>query len=359
MKKKVVPFARPDIGKKEIEAVVSVLKNGWLTMGQETVIFEQEFARYVGSPLAIAVNSCTSALFLSLKGLGVGQGDEVIIPSFTFAACANVVVHCGARVVFVDITPQNFTIDPQQVAQKLSDKTKAVMPVHYGGNQAATDFPVSVVEDSAHRVAPDYQSQNTVCYSFYATKNLTTGEGGMITTTDESLASWLVKARLHGLSRDAWQRYNPQGKWYYDIEFSGYKTNTIDMLSAMGRVQLSRLGRMEKKRKSIINRYNQHLGLNNQGTHLYPILVEKRNDFMEYMKENGISCSFHFLPLHKSPAFSQYNHWKLPVTEYVGSRVVTLPLFSSLTDEEVDYVCYFVEKFGSFKQREFGLDVLI
>ncbi|KKR81563.1 MAG: DegT/DnrJ/EryC1/StrS aminotransferase [Candidatus Daviesbacteria bacterium GW2011_GWA1_41_61] len=356
--KRTIAFAKPFIDKKEITAVTKILRSGWLTMGEETIAFEKEFAEYVGAKWAVAVNSCTSALFLSLKALGVGRGDEVIVPSFTFAATANVIVHNGATPIFVDIKADDFTIDLKSVEKKLSKKTKAVIPIHYAGNLAQTDFQTKVLEDSAHRIAPKHRSENLVCYSFYATKNLTTAEGGMITTDDEEMAKWLVKARLHGLSHDAWKRYAPGGNWRYEVEFCGYKFNTIDLLAAMGRVQLQKLEGMEEKRKQIISRYNQLLGLKNQGTHLYPILVEQRDKFMAYIKAQGISCSFHFLPLHKSPAFVEYKTPSLPVTEYVGNRVVTLPLYPGLSLKEVETVCQKVKKFGQFNEGQFGLTVL-
>lgn len=359
MKKRNVAFAKPYIGKKEINAVVRVLESGWLTMGLETIDFENEFAKFVKAKHAIAVNSCTSALFLSLQALNIKKGDEVIVPSFTFVATANVIVHCGAKPIFADIRPEDFNIDPKSVSEKMTKRTKLIMPVHYAGRLAQTDFSTLVVEDSAHRIVKNHKSKNLVCYSFYATKNITTGEGGMVTTDDGDLAMWLKKARLHGLSHDAWKRYDPKGKWHYEIEFNGYKMNTVDLASAMGRVQLARIDEMEKKRKVIVDKYNKLLGLKNFGTHLYPILVENRNDFIGIMKENGISCSFHFLPLHKSPAFSKYNKIKLPVTEYVGSRVVTLPLFPGLSLGDVNYVCSKVKGFGKFTEQEFGLKVLV
>lgn len=358
MKKNIV-FSKPYIGKKEIEAVTRVLQSGWLTMGQETIEFEKEFAHFVKAKHAVAVNSCTSALFLALQALGIKRGDEVIVPSFTFASSASVIVHSGAKPVFADIKPEDLTIDPKSVEVRLNKKTKAVIPVHYAARLAHVDFPVPVIEDSAHRITKNHKSKNLVCYSFYATKNITTGEGGMITTDDKDLAHWLTKARLHGLSHDAWKRYDPKGKWHYDIEFCGYKFNTVDLASAMGRVQLKRLDEMEKKRRKVIKHYNKLLGLKNHGTHLYPIIVERRHDFMGYTKDHGISCSFHFLPLHKSPAFSKYKTPELPVTEFVGDRVVTLPLYPGLSLRDVEHICHKIKKFGKFIEGEFGLKVLI
>lgn len=347
MTKQNIPFARADIGKEDIEAVVNVLENGWLTMGEHTVKFEEEFAQYVGAEYSIAVNSCTSALFLAVKALNLRSGDEVIVPSFTFAATANVVVHCGATPVFADITEDGFVMDQNSFEKVVTKKTKAVIPVHYGGNVSKIKTDLPVIEDSAHLIPRNGNNNNAFasCYSFYATKNMTTGEGGMITTSDQEMATWFRQARLHGLSRDAWNRYNLKSKWIYAVEFPGYKFNTADINSALGRVQLKRLDSFEKRRREIVALYNKLLGLNNKGTHLYPILVEKRDDFFAYMKEQGIGCSFHFTPLHFEPAYNNCKHAPLPVTEYVGKRVATLPLDARLTDGEVRQVARVVKAF--------------
>lgn len=342
-----IPFARASLGKEELKAIARVLDSGWLTMGEETVRFEEEFAKYVGAKYAVAVNSCTSALFLSLKALGIGSGDEVIVPSFTFPATVSVIVHCGATPVFADIRKKDFCMDQKSFEKVLTKKTKAVIPVHYGGNRSEIKASVPIIEDSAHLIPKGGDSHNSFarCYSFYATKNMTTGEGGMITTSDEKVVGWLRKARLHGLSRDAWKRYEVKSKWVYEVEFPGYKFNTTDINSALGRVQLQKLDKFEKRRREVVNLYNKLLGLNNKGTHLYPILVEKRDDLFEYMKRNGVGCSFHFLALHKELAFKKYAKEKLPVTEYVAQRVVTLPLDAVITDEEVEKIAYLINKF--------------
>jgi len=341
---KQIPFERPSLGQEEIKAVAQVLESGWLTMGPQTVAFEKEFADYVGAKYAVSVNSATSGLFLALRALGIKEGDEVIVPSFTFASSANVIVHCGATPVFVDIKMDDFTMDQKSLDEATTKKTKAVMPVHYAANRAQIKTSILVIEDSAHLIEKKGDNPNAFasCYSFYATKNMTTGEGGMITVSNEKVSNWLRMARLHGLSRDAWKRYGLKAKWVYSVEFSGWKMNTTDINSAIGRVQLKKLNKFEKRRREVVVLYNKLLGLKNKGTHLYPILVESRDKFFEYMKKNGIGCSFNFTPLHLQPAFEKFKTKKLPVTEYVGSRVVTIPLDAVITNKEVEKVAKLV-----------------
>lgn len=346
-----IPFSRVSIGKKEISAVERVLKSGWLTMGEETQKFEGEFAAYVGAKYAVAVNSCTASLFLSLKALGIKWGDEVIVPSFTFPSTVSTIIHCGAIPHFVDIAKEGFVMDQESFEKALNKKTKAVIPVHYGGNRAVIKTNIPIIEDSAHLIPKKGNNSKafTVCYSFYATKNMTTGEGGMITLSDDKLASWFREARLHGLSYDAWKRYKVGSVHIYQVKFPGYKLNTTDINSAIGRIQLKKLDKFEKRRREVVDLYNKLLGLNNEETHLYPILVEKRDKFFEYMAGQGIGVSFHFKALHLEPAFKRYETARLPVTEYVARRVVTLPLDAVITDEEVKKVASLVKRFKGFK----------
>ncbi|MDO8621177.1 MAG: DegT/DnrJ/EryC1/StrS family aminotransferase [Candidatus Levybacteria bacterium] len=346
-----ISFSKTVIGKEEIESVVKVLKSGWLTMGEETLAFEEEFANYVGTKFAVALNSCTAGLFLSLKALGIGIGDEVIVPSFTFASTVNVVVHSGAIPVFADIKKDDFTLDPKSVERLITKKTKAIMPVHYAGRKAFINYELPVVEDSAHLIPKSEASKNLTAYSFYATKNMTTGEGGMITTDDEKLAIWLRKARLHGMSKDAWKRYDNQGKWRYDIEFPGYKLNTTDLNSSLGRVQLRRLPVLQTKRTDLVHYYNKLLGLSNTGNHLYPILVENRDEFIEDMANHGVQCSVHFIPVHTMTAYKNCKV-SLPNTEYIGDRVVTLPLHPLLSQKDIEYVSKLVIKFAKGSKFE-------
>jgi len=332
-----ISFAKAIIEKEEMQAVNRVLASGWLTMGEETAQFENEFAKFVGADYAIAINSCTAGLFLSLKALGIGKGDEVIVPSLTFVATANVVLHVGATPVFADIRDDDWTLDANAVEKARTKRTKAIIPVHYAARKAFIAYDLPVIEDSAHLIDKKCDSGNITAYSFYVTKNMTTGEGGMITTKDKELAEWFKKARLHGLSKDAWKRYGWKGKWHYDAEFPGYKYNTTDLNSALGRVQLRRLPGLNEKRNKLVSYYNTFLGLNNTGNHIYPILVENRDKFMQYMNEKEIQCSVHFLPVHLMSAYKGYKA-KLPVTEYVGKHVVTLPLHPLLTKKDIVYI---------------------
>lgn len=342
---KQILFAKPTIGREEIDAVSRVLKSGWLTMSKETIEFEKEFAQYVGRKYAIAVNSCTSALFLALKSLGIKNGDEVIVPSFTFASTVNVIVHCGAKPIFADVKREDFTLDPKSVEKAITNKTRAIVPVHYAGRQASTGYSLPVIEDSAHLIPNGSSSSNLTCYSFYATKNMTTGEGGMLTTDNYNIAQWLIKARLHGMSKDAMKRYEKKGKWRYDIEFPGYKLNTTDISSALGRFQLKKLSSFQKKRDERVDLYNSLLGLENKGNHLYPILVEKREEFIKYLLQNRIQCSVHFIPVHQMTAYKNFK-CNLPVTDYIGARVVSLPLYPGLSLGDVKRICKIVKNFG-------------
>ncbi|MBI4214393.1 DegT/DnrJ/EryC1/StrS family aminotransferase [archaeon] len=372
---RVIPFSPPSITKAEIKAVTEVLRSGWLSIGPKTVEFEKKFASYVGAKHAILTNSCTSALFASLLASGIKAGDEVIVPTLTFAACANVCVHLGAKPVLADVCEDTLCIDPQSVRSKITEKTRAIMPVHYGGhpaemkeiNEIAREKNIRVIEDAAHAAGAEYDNKkvgcgdNLTCFSFYATKNLTTGEGGMITLEDDALADRLRVLRLHGMNKDAWKRYTDQGSWYYEIVEAGYKFNSTDINAALGLVQLSRLDKMNRERERIAKAYSKAFnGIFEIVTpkkrrnirhawHLYPIRLESvdRNAFIEKLKAAGIGTSVHFIPIHLMPYYRDHFGYKqrdLPVAEKAYNSLVSLPIYPGLKKDSVAYVIETVKK---------------
>ena len=364
-----IPFAPPYITEDEINVVIEVLKSGWLSMGYKTLEFENKFAEYIGSKHAVATNSCTSALFLSLKVLGIKKGDEVITTPFTFAATANVIVHCGAKPVFVDIEEETYNINADKIEEKITDKTKAIIVVHYGGQPAdmkkimkiAREYDLKVIEDAAHAVGSEYEKGkkvgsfgNLTCFSFYATKPMTTGEGGMITLNSDDLNEELRILRLHGISRDAWKRYLETDNWYYEVIEAGYKFNPTDISSAIGLEQLKKLDWMNERRKEIAEYYNEHLqGLDiirphidsnvKSSYHLYPIRLINydRNKFIKKMTQKGIGTSVHFIPLHLMPFYRKrygYKRGDFPVAEKVFENIVSLPIYPQLTEKQLEFI---------------------
>lgn len=364
-----IAFAPPCIDQKEISTVVRVLKSGWLTMGHVTHDFEDRFARYVGAKHAVAVNSCTSGLFLSLIVSGIKPGDEVITSPFTFAATANVVHQLGAKPVFVDIDRETFNLDPRKVATKITSRTKAIIPVHYGGqpcdlcaiDHLAKDYKLLVIEDAAHALGASYEGQkigsrnNLTCFSFYVTKPLTTGEGGMITTSDEKLAMRLRTLRLHGISHDAWKRYDGTGHWYYELREAGFKMNTTDLNAAIGLAQLPKLDGFTARRERLFKAYNEAFAdvegvitptvrPNVQSSyHLYPLLLKKkkRAAVIHALQQKGIATSVHFIPLHLQPFYQQaygYRKGDFPEAEWVYEREISLPIYPQLDKKSLRHI---------------------
>jgi perosamine synthetase len=365
-------FGRPNFSEAEIEAVAAVMRSGWVGMGTETLAFEEELARSVGAPHVVTVNSCTSALFLSLLALGIGAGDEVICPSLTWYATANAAVYLGATPVFCDIDPSTMCVSPETVAAKLSPATRAVMVVHYGG--AAMDVRalrdalpahVTIVEDAAHALGAKFEdgkpvgsSGNLTCFSFYANKNLSTGEGGAIALFDESMAERLRGLRQSGLSSNAWKRYiHPHTALTPGSVELGYKMNFIDLLAAIGRVQLRRQEEFRTTRAAIARRYRD--GLDRPGVdlgfqagvlsaahslHLFVVTlpVERmrltRDDFILALRERNVGASIHYAPLHSMPLYHPVTAPCLPVTEWLAARNVTLPIGAAMDIDDADYV---------------------
>ncbi len=365
-REKFLPFCPPCIGKEEISAVAKTVKSGWLTMGPKVAQFEKEFAEYSKVKHAISVNSCTAGLHLSYIAAGLKPGDEVITTPMTFAATVNTILHVGAKPVLVDIEPDYQCIDPGKIRKAITPKTKAIVPVHYAGSpcamkeimRIAQENNLAVIEDAAHSVGGTYDGKkkmgalgNLTAFSFYATKNMTTGEGGMITTNDDKLAERLKILRLHGMNRDAWKRYTAAGSWYYEIVEPGYKVNMTDVQAALGLVQLKKLDEFCRKRQKIADTYGKLLAdlplilpKNKPGKvwHIYPIQVLKadRAKVIEKLKEYNIGTSVFFIPIHYHPAYKmlKYKKGDFPAAEKYYERTLALPLYPHIKKEDVEYV---------------------
>jgi len=376
MTKPFIRFAAPDIGEAEIEAVTRTMRSGWLTTGPVTAGFETDFRAFVGDEDAqtIAVNSATAGLHLALEALGIAAGDEVLVPTWTFTATAEVVRYLGARPVLVDVDPVTLNLDLDDASRKVTTRTRAIMPVHFAGlavdrialTRFATQHGLSVVEDAAHALPSTSSGQlvgaglsDAVVFSFYATKTMTTGEGGMVVVRDGALADRIRTMRLHGINRDVFDRYTSRtASWHYEVVAPGFKYNLTDPAAAMGRVQLSRVREMQQRREAIARRYDEGLmGLplrlpahaapgDMHSWHLYVIRVDdsalqSRDDFITAMNAAGVGCSVHFIPLHHHPYwrnFCEVGPSDFPGAESAFPRVVSLPISSALCDEDVERV---------------------
>jgi dTDP-4-amino-4,6-dideoxygalactose transaminase len=368
-----LPFALPDIGDAEIAEVVDTLRSGWVTTGPKTKRFEEDFSAFLGEAglHSLAVNSATAGLHLALEALGIGPGDEVITTTHTFTATAEVVRYLGADVVLVDIDPVTMCIDPGAVEAAITPRTKAVMPVHYAG--LAADMPallamakkhgLKVVEDAAHALPTTsgghligtLDSDVTV-FSFYANKTITTGEGGMVVTRDAGLAQRMRTMRLHGMSRDAFDRFTAKvPSWYYEIVAPGFKYNLTDIASALGLQQLKRVWEFQRKRLAVAEAYDHHLnGLplvkpahasrgDVHSWHLYVVRLsddtEKARDaVIEALFARGIGCSVHYIPLHLQPYWR--DRYRLtaemfPHSQHAFERLISLPMYSRMTEADV------------------------
>ena len=333
-----IPFYKPPLGEREANAVADVVRSGWVTYGNKTEEFELKFARYIGAPYCVMVNSCTNAMFLAMeykkKELSYLKTTVLYVPSLTCAATALAPIWAGMDIRFGDLAPNEDFLMAEQVWD--------CIPVHYAGKY--NKQPKAVIEDSAHRILPNSYGGLTTCFSFYATKNLTTGEGGMIACTNKEEADWYKKARLYGINKAVYKRegmFQTGDKfWEFESEFLGWKCNPTDLIAAIGLVQLDRLEELNAERKRVGLSYNEKLGKNydREAWHLYPTLVNDRDDFMYYMKAVNVHCSVHFVPLHKQIAFNEYVRWDLPVTDWVYEHIVSLPFYPYMTEEEIEIV---------------------
>lgn len=370
-----IPFALPDIGEAEVEAVAETMRSGWLTTGPRAAAFEEAFSRFLGEPElhALAVNSATAGLHLALEALGIGPGDEVLVPTWTFTATAEVVRYLGAQPVLVDVDESSFNIDFDAAADAVTARTKAIMPVHFAGlavdrerlDAFARRFDLAVVEDGAHALPTVSGGQlvgtgtsDVVVFSFYATKTMTTGEGGMVVTRDAELAARMRTMRLHGISRDVFNRYRSTSPaWHYEVVAPGFKYNLADTAAAMGLVQLGRAWGMRDRRAAIAARYQAELcdlPLHRpvdavegdvHAWHLYVLRLTEhalsRDDFIAGMGRAGVGCSVHFIPLHRQPYWREQGGLQdqmFPRASRAYERVVSLPIYSKMSDDEVSHV---------------------
>ena len=369
-----LPFDRPDIGEEEIAAVADVLRSGWLTTGPQTAEFERRFAEYVGVGHALALSSCTAAMQVALAAWGIGPGDEVITSPLTFCSTAHIVVQLGATPVLADVSPDDYNLNPACVETRIAPHTRALLAVHLAGLPcrigALLDLAhaqgLKVLEDAAHAAGAEVNGQkiggigDATSFSFYATKNLTTAEGGMLTSSDGDLIERARSWHLHGMSRDAWKRYSAEGSWRYDVLLPGFKANMTDIQAALGLVQLAKLERNNARRAEIAGRYTAafsqmpelipapqaHPG-DRQAYHLYILRLNlerlriDRGRFFEELVRRGIGASVHFIPLYHLTYYKERFSWRpedFPVAEGIFQSAVSLPCYPRLSLTDVDRV---------------------
>lgn len=369
MRASFLPFSPPSIGREEIDEVTDTLRSDWITTGPKTRRFETEFAGYLGAPAALALNSCTAALHTALVANGIGPGDEVITTPLTFAASVNVIEHVGARPVLVDVEPDTLNIDPVKAEAVLAKNSRALLLVHFAGHPVELDAfhslaagrDLLILEDAAHALPARYKGRhigsgaNPVAFSFYATKNLTTAEGGMLTGETGFLECCRLLS-LHGMSRDAWKRYGKDGHWYYEVLVPGFKYNMTDIQASIGLWQLKNLARNQERRHRVAEAYNRAFAGESaleipscrpeveHAWHLYVLRLREgvlrihRNQLIEELHRRNIGTSVHFIPIHLHPYYRTkygYKPGDFPVAWSNYQRVLSLPLHPRLTDRDV------------------------
>ena len=364
-----IPFHKTHTTNEEIEAVTNAIKSGWLTMGPKCVEFEEKFSDYISSQFAVSLNSATAALHLALKAVGLKRGDEVILPTNTFVATAEVVTYFDAVPVLCDIEEDTHNIDVSKVEALITPKTKVIIPVHFAGQPCdmeelyllAKKYNLNIIEDAAHAIPSSYKGvkigalkqTDITCFSFYATKTLSTGEGGMATTNREDYAKNIKVNRLHGINRDAWDRYTTKGAWFYDIIDNGNKYNTTDINASLGIVQLKKQDELRAKRQKIAQRYNEAFKDSSKiilpvikedretSWHLYVVKIKERDEAIEKLKALGIGCSVHFIPVHKHSYYKKkygYQDENYPIANRVFETSLSLPIYPDMSSEEIEYI---------------------
>lgn len=380
-RKEFLVFGSPRIEQDEIDAVVDCMDrpNPWIGTGPKVKEFEDNFKKHIGTKYAMALNSCTAGLHLTMVVLGLQPGDEVITTPMTFCATANTIIHAHGKPVFVDINKDTLNIDPDKIEKAITPKTKAILPVHFAGRPCEMDkimviakkHNLKVVEDCAHAIESEYHGQKTGsigdmgCFSFYVTKNIITGEGGMVTTNNEEYADKVKMYGLHGMSRDAWKRFSDEGFKHYQVIFPGFKYNMMDLQAALGIKQLEKINKYHKRREEIWNKYNKRLKKlplilpkdpepnTIHAYHLYTVLLDidnvklTRDDLLNALIKEKIGTGVHYTALHLHPYYQNtygYKRGDFPNTEFVSDRTLSLPISAKLTDEDVNDVIEALEK---------------
>jgi dTDP-4-amino-4,6-dideoxygalactose transaminase len=373
MKNDFLLFHKPFISEDEVDEIVDTVRSGWLSMGPKTIRFENEFNNYIGAKKSVAVSSWTAAGHLSLEAFGINADDEVIVPTMTFPATAEIVCYFGAKPVIVDVEEDTLNISLKEIEKAISPKTKAIIPVHYGGQpcdmdeilELARKYNIKVLEDAAHSLPATYKGKkigtlsDVTCFSFYATKTLSTGEGGMICTNDEEIAERCSIMRLHGINRSAWKRYSESGSWYYEVVAPGYKYNFTDLQASLGIPQLKKVDEMWNWRKRIAAKYTEafkdldtielHTIKDDRESswHLYPIrlhldrLKKTRAQMIDELRKNNIGVGVHFMPVHQHLYYNEtfkLSDESFPVASNVFPRLMSLPIYPGMQDSHVDKV---------------------
>lgn len=373
MNKDYLLFHKPFISEEEIDEMVDTLRSGWLSMGPKTIRFEEEFNNYIGAKKSVAVSSWTAAGHLTLEAFGIEKGDEVIVPTMTFPATAEIVCYFGAKPIIVDVEEDTLNISLREIEKAITSKTKAIIPVHYGGQpcdldeiqEIANAYGLKVLEDAAHSLPATYKGKkigtisDVTCFSFYATKTLSTGEGGMICTNDQEIAERCAIMRLHGINRDAWKRYSESGSWYYEVVAPGYKYNFTDLQASLGLPQLKKVDAMWTWRKKIADRYLEGLkdlqlitlptvkNDRESSWHLFPVrlnlemLTKNRAQIIDELKKHNIGVGVHFMPVHQHLYYSEtfkLDDKNFPIASASFPRLMSLPIYPGMTDESVEKV---------------------
>ena len=386
MKNDFLLFHKPFISEEEVDEIVDTVRSGWISMGPKTIRFENNFSEYIGVNKSVAVSSWTAAGHLSLEAFGIKEGDEVIVPTMTFPATAEIVCYFKAKPVIVDVDEDTLNISLEAIEKAITSKTKAIIPVHYGGQPCDLDeihaiakkYNLKVLEDAAHSLPARYKGKtigtisDVTCFSFYATKTLSTGEGGMICTNDEEIAERVKIMRLHGINRDAWKRYTESGSWYYEVVAPGYKYNFTDLQASLGLPQLKKVDTMWNSRKRIAAKYTEALKDldllqlhtikpdRDSSWHLFPVrlyldrLTKNRAQIINELREKNIGVGVHFMPVHQHLYYSEtfnLSDAEYPVASAAFPRLMSLPIYPGMTDENVDKVIdVLIDTLNKFKK---------